>query len=99
MIQTIQSYGVAGKAGLPCVRHFSLSFADPMPQPWGHGAAASISCGEGSDDRPSSPNRDGSIRAGKCTIQCLQTSGGLLGPAEKRTFSKAFESRQRKHWR
>lgn len=44
------------------VSHFSLSFSNPMPQPWGHGAAAAISCGEGSDDRPSSLNRDGSIR-------------------------------------
>lgn len=47
---------------LLCEPFQSEVFPPDAAAPWGHGAAASISCGEGSDDRPSSLDRDGSIR-------------------------------------
>lgn len=55
-----------------CLSHFNLSFSDPMPQAWGHGAQLRFGCGEGSDDRPSSLDRDGSIRGSRLSLHACR---------------------------
>lgn len=75
-----------------CVSHFNLSFSDPMPQAWGHGAQLRSCCGEGSDDRPSSLDRDGSIRGSRLIIACLQISATFSAPPNGGHSGKALES-------